>query len=595
MTPRSTPVLSVALLACSLAAAAPALADWPVDGTPVVTTTGIQGNFHAIADGAGGFYVAWDDSRSGLTDIYLQRLTRAGVPFPGWPATGAPVCTYSGTQTAARLCRDGAGGVFVAFVDQSAGTANADIRLQRVTGGGAIAAGWPLSSTSGVAVCMAVSRQYGIKAMEDGSGGVYLSWLDQRFGGGGTDVAFTRILADGSVAPGWPDNGVDPSFDLYVQEAQVMQPDGAGGLWVGWSDAHNSQYAPLYGYDVALTHFDPTGVAIVPYPGAGLLVTQILGSQNTPAMLPDGAGGMLFAFRDARNQPALDLYATRVDANCDVHAGWPDRDTGLPLSTATGDQDQPVAVSDGSGGAIVVWRDSRTNPTFRLYATRFTGAAAIAPGWATAAAGGTAVCDVAADQQQHAVLEDGAGGAFIVWRDQRNGGSDIYATRFKGDGVLSPTWPAAGVPVSTAANAQQTPQIVSDGAGGAFVVWSDLRNDSGDLYAAHLTPAGLASPTLDANTPPPSRVDLRLASPSPTNAGARFALALPRACVVRAMVLDAAGRRVRELSAGSLGAGMHSLPWDGLGDDGRPAGPGLYFVSVAAGDERRSVRLVVSR
>ena len=41
-----------------------------------------------------------------------------------------------------------------------------------------------------------------------------------------------------------------------------------------------------------------------------------------------------------------------------VHAAWVDN--GVPLCTTLGEQEMSVAVSDGAGGAIIVWRDQRT-------------------------------------------------------------------------------------------------------------------------------------------------------------------------------------------------------------------------------------------
>jgi hypothetical protein len=44
-------------------------------------------------------------------------------------------------------------------------------------------------------------------------------------------------------------------------------------------------------------------------------------------------------------------------------------------------------------------------------------------------------------------------------------------------------WLANGVPISTAANYQQSPTIVSDGGGGAIITWFDYR--SGTNYAIY--------------------------------------------------------------------------------------------------------------
>jgi hypothetical protein len=45
-------------------------------------------------------------------------------------------------------------------------------------------------------------------------------------------------------------------------------------------------------------------------------------------------------------------------------------------------------------------------------------------------------------------------------------------------------------------------------------------------------------------------------------------------------IFDAAGRRVRTLARASIGPGVHTIPWDGRGTDGKSVSTGVYFVSL---------------
>jgi len=72
------------------------------------------------------------------------------------------------------------------------------------------------------------------------------------------------------------------------------------------------------------------------------------------------------------------------------------------------------------------------------------------------------------------MVPDGAGGAIIVWSDVRNGNEDIYAQRVDAAGVVQ--WAPNGVALCLAASSQSFPAIVSDGAGGAIVTWQDFRS-----------------------------------------------------------------------------------------------------------------------
>ncbi len=91
----------------------------------------------------------------------------------------------------------------------------------------------------------------------------------------------------------------------------------------------------------------------------------------------------------------------------------------------------------------------------------------------------------------------------------------------------------------------------------------------------------------------PSRLALAIA-PNPVRGGtSRLTFDLPLAADVRAELVDLAGRRLRTLVRGPLGAGRHERVLTLADDGGRPLAAGVYFVSVRAGSERGVKRLVV--
>src|SRR5688572_12018290 len=94
---------------------------------------------------------------------------------------------------------------------------------------------------------------------------------------------------------------------------------------------------------------------------------------------------------------------------------------------------------------------------------------------------GTPLCTARGDQWLPTMVSDGAGGAIVVWNDQRNG-RDIYAQRVSGAGIAQ--WAPDGVPLYSGLNViAGEPSMVSDGAGGAIVTWYDRRNGNFDVYA----------------------------------------------------------------------------------------------------------------
>src|SRR5438093_774878 len=63
------------------------------------------------SDGSGGALVAWQDSWSGLSDIYAQHLLSSGIVDPDWPGDGLLVCDAANNQRQPKITADGAHGV----------------------------------------------------------------------------------------------------------------------------------------------------------------------------------------------------------------------------------------------------------------------------------------------------------------------------------------------------------------------------------------------------------------------------------------------------------------------------------------------------
>jgi len=85
----------------------------------------------------------------------------------------------------------------------------------------------------------------------------------------------------------------------------------------------------------------------------------------------------------------------------------------------------------------------------------------------------------------------------------------------------------------------------------------------------------------------PRELSLAISGANPCRGGTTLAYTLPRQEVVRLEVYSAAGRRVRTLFAGQLAAGRYSAPFTISGDT--QLGPGVYFVALSAGGEKRTV------
>jgi hypothetical protein len=83
--------------------------------------------------------------------------------------------------------------------------------------------------------------------------------------------------------------------------------------------------------------------------------------------------------------------------------------------------------------------------------------------------------------------------------------------------------------------------------------------------------------------------------PNPARGPVRLAFRLGRAAETRLEIFDAAGRRVRELVARSLSAGVHDAAWDLADGAGHRAGPGVYFARLRVGGRASTRRFAVVR
>ncbi len=127
---------------------------------------------------------------------------------------------------------------------------------------------------------------------------------------------------------------------------------------------------------------------------------------------------------------------------------------GTPLVVDPPSQESPAITSDGSGGAIVAWRDSRNGSTSDIYAQCITGAGALS--WTP---NGVVVSAATGTQSSPDILADGSLGAIVAWRDDRNGTGDIYAQRL--DALGQTQW-VGDVPLATSASNETFPTITSD-------------------------------------------------------------------------------------------------------------------------------------
>ncbi|NOJ92074.1 HYR domain-containing protein [Corallococcus coralloides] len=202
---------------------------------------------------------------------------------------------------------------------------------------------------------------------------------------------------------------------------------------------------------------------------------------NPAVAVGDGVYLVVWAFHNDVN---YDVFGTRVRISDGAVLDL----TGLAVATGTSNQINPSVASNGSD-FLVAWDENADLRAVRLSGA--TGQPLGAPFFVSSAANSQSISAIAFDGTQY----------LVVWNDSRSFvGIDIYGARVRAsDGMVLD---AAGIPISTAKNAQTLAAVGFDGSQ-FLVAWSDGRNGGGDdIYGSRLLadgtvvdPAGIAIST----------------------------------------------------------------------------------------------------
>jgi hypothetical protein len=428
--------------------------------TSICSLNNAQKDPRITKDGLGGAFIAWKDNRTGVPDIYVQRVNSQGVKL--WSLNGVGACTDPYDQSTPSMVGDMAGGCIVTWSDWRSGLER-DIYAQRIDGSGNI-----LWTTNGAVVSNKIEREHNERIISDGAGGCIIAWEQQNTTYWTWDIWAQRLNSNG--VPMWAPGGIPLSTVQSNKRNPKLQSDITGGGYITWQDLRNGDY------DVYAQHVDANGNRL--WGDAALAVCNAIDDQNNPKIDPDSTtGGIYIAWADERIPGnGHDIYAQRIDP--DANFLW--ATNGVPVSSTTGSQSAVDILSNSFiDGLILTWKDGRNGAT-DIYAQRLN--AAGVPQWQL---NGVPVCNKPLIQRNPNICYDENGGAIIVWQDSSYTQLDnISAQRIDANG--NAIWTPNGVVVSNNITRQRGPKSISDGTGGVIAVWQDYRNGARDIYAQRI-------------------------------------------------------------------------------------------------------------
>jgi hypothetical protein len=247
-----------------------------------------QKNAQIVPDAFGNVIAAYQDNAGGNYELHLKKFSPSGGMM--WNQVIGP---FSGDQTEPLVVADGFNGAIVAYSD--AGILPFGVSVLRVN-----ASGMQLWQV----VALSAGSDTRLAALvTDGAHGAYA--LSKPLSIFSNTWSVTRVAATGYISTGWPvGTGKPVAGGTFTAQARIS-PDGAGGLLsLAWSSYES----------LKMSRWTSTGGSSSVWPSTSTGVeTAIVPLISEGAVVPDGSGGGVAVWGDARNGLDSDIYAQRVD------------------------------------------------------------------------------------------------------------------------------------------------------------------------------------------------------------------------------------------------------------------------------------------
>jgi len=283
-------------------------------------------------------------------------------------------------------------------------------------------------------------------------------------------LSVIRLDSDGNFP--WGEKGVSVRREGYCDNTLGLASDGSGGAIIIWQERKGE---PSERVSQIITQKIDTDGSLPWAQGGVLLYTTPEGVYSEePKVISDGSGGAITVWMQVPEgkveggTPKAEIEdncAQRVDANGNIL--W--QQNGIPLGISKGGgicPHVPLVVSDGSGGAIIIWEDLRQG-MMSIYAQRIDAEGNIK--WQE---GGMQVCYIKTYSSfaYRTAVSDSSGGTIIAWgyKEAETNEEGLLAQRI--DAAGRTVWPDNGTLASTARN-RIAHAISDDGCGGVIVSW----------------------------------------------------------------------------------------------------------------------------
>ena len=175
---------------------------------------------------------------------------------------------------------------------------------------------------------------------------------------------------------------------------------------------------------------------------------------------------------------ARDLYAQKVDALGNMVWGEP-----LLVDGKIDRQEDPVITKTSDDNFVIAWIDFSDDLDGNVYAQKVSSSGTLM--WQT---GGVPICVFPGIQISLNIEPDDTGGAYIIWEDSRNPGKDIYGQHINGAGSI--IWSANGIPIANDDGDESYNTMWADGTGGLIIGYVYSLSGAQNLFVKRFLPSG---------------------------------------------------------------------------------------------------------
>ncbi len=419
-----------------------------------------QQNPRIVATSDNAVIIFWEDNRLDIQnhDLFAQKINAAGTKL--WATGGIPIAVAEFKQSQPRMASDGNGGCYVVWDDDRNGnTPLTDIYAQHLS-----STGEALWGANGMVVCNAPNEQSGSIVKVSGNN-IFINWMDMRNGSVGI---YYQVYNTAGVAQ-LQENGVEVFWGLSgdaVMNEVIFLPLQDKSVVV-WTDTRHANM----GYQIYFQIINPDGT--FEFEEDGRSVTLHSGDyQSKPQAVVTDQNQIVIVWEDHR-------YAnSKIFAQLISPAGerlW--GDYGMELTQSTPQAQESPKISFFEGSIYIGWSDAYSigiNSWFHTYGQKITNGV---KQWGP---DGILISQLPATEMNTECYFQGIAGRYFTWAKTDRFDPSLFQVFVKlvdTNGNTAPGWPDYGQVVSTYSNwdiVQVAPKL-SLTPQGVFVVWGDLR------------------------------------------------------------------------------------------------------------------------